>query len=141
VEAQQDLSISCIQTIIKGLDLLRYNRIPSDRFPLIAGGTYRLLPYALDFWIHHCLVHADQSGGIKMENPLLDKLQQLCNKHDEQKPTIVNATSPDSRATTSSKLDGRLVHFINHPIHGIMRSVLNARFEAGQSQCENGEGE
>jgi hypothetical protein len=127
---------------MRGLDLLRPEAAPSYNLVQIASGTYRLLPYALESWIEHCLFYASSGGPLTLDHLLSCRLTRLRNKHDQlsQRLDISELENSGSFEVSESKLDDRLQLLAHIPIHNLMKGVLYVRWSASQHFCENGEG-
>lgn len=141
-QAQLDISSACAATLMRGLDLLHPEAAPSYNLVRIASGGYRLLPYALEFWIEHCLLYALTGGPLDLDHPLPRHLTHLRNKHDQlsQRPDPGEIKYPCPSEAFGSQLADRLKVWAHVPIHDLMRGVLRARWSASQQFCENGEG-
>jgi hypothetical protein len=141
-QAQLNMSLACATTLIRGLDLLSPNAAPSKHLAPIARDTHRLLPYAIEYWIEHCLGYAT-GGSLQPDCILPHRLTELRRKHDRflqmsERGESQNSYSPE--ITSESELDDRLKFMAHLPIHSLMREVLHIRWSAGQYVCENGEG-
>ena len=142
-QAQLNISFSCSTTLIRGLDLLHQDPAQPKHFVQIASGAYRLLPYALEYWIEHCLRYAASGGPLHLEHPISRRLTELWGKHSQLlqtfeggKPTYTNS----SQAFNELPLDNRLKYMAHLPIYDLMSEVLRVRWLVGEQLCENGEG-
>jgi hypothetical protein len=142
LQAQLDISSACAATLIRGLDLLHPEAAPSYNLVRVVSGSYRLLPYALEFWIEHCLLYASTGGPLDLDHLFSRHLTQLRNKHDQLSRRLDTGEieNPSPLEASQSQPDDRLKLLAHIPIHALMRGVLNARWSASQLLCENGEG-
>lgn len=142
LQAQLDISSACAATLMRGLDLLRPEAAPSYNMVQIASGSCRLLPYALETWIEHCLLYASTGGSLTPDHLFSCRLTRLHSKHDQllQGLDISEIEDYGSFEVSESKLDDRLKLLAHISIHSLMRGVLHARWSASEHFCENGEG-
>ncbi|KAF2678067.1 hypothetical protein K458DRAFT_377432 [Lentithecium fluviatile CBS 122367] len=141
-QVQLHMSLSCATTLIRGLDLLHQSADPSAHHMRIVSGIYRLLPYALEYWIEHCLRYAASGGSLEPECLLSRRLAELRDKHSQCLQTsesVELANTNSLEAFDEWPPDDRLKHMAHLSIHGLMREVLRVRRSAGQQICENGE--
>ena len=142
LQAQLDVSTACATTLIRGLGLLCPEAAPSYNMVQIASGSCRLLPYALESWIEHCLLYASTGGPLTLDHLFSCRLTRLRSKHDQlsQGLDISEIENSSSFEAFESKLDDRLKLLAHISIHSLMRGVLYARWSASQHFCEKGEG-
>ncbi len=115
---------------------------PSDNLIRIAGGSYRLLSYALEFWIEHCLMYASTGELLDLNNSLLRRLALLNHTHDQLSKSFDSdgAESNSLAEVPDTRLNDLLKLFAHVPIYTLMKGVLHARHLANRSDCETGEG-
>jgi len=145
IQAHLDISFACITTLIRGFDLLRLDDGHFERKARIATGAYRLLPYALEYWIEHCLLYATNEILVDLNQLLLSRLTQLRVKHDQLLQGIGNGETSHPNACDTSKvfenkLENRTKLIAHLPIHDLIRRVLHVRWLTSQQLCKNGEG-
>lgn len=142
MQAQLDISSTCSFTLVRGLNLLSQSLSPHENLVRIATGSYRLLSYALEFWIEHCLHYASIGGPLDQDQAISTCLSQLFNTHEQfsGKPDTVEPNN-GSNGASEHHLDHRLELFTHMPIYNLMKKVLHARWLASQQHCESGEGE
>jgi hypothetical protein len=141
MQAQLDISSTCNSTLVRGLNLLSLSVSHPGNLLRIVSGSHRLLPYALEFWIEHCLHYASAGGPLNLGQSASTCLSQLHDTHEQfsGKPDTVES-SDGSAEVMEDYLDHRLKLFTHVPAHDLMRKVLHARWLASQQHCENGEG-
>ena len=128
--------------LTNGLDLLGPNADPSYRLTSVVSGVHRLLPYAIDYWIEHCLVYST-SGSLQPDCGLALRLCDLKIKHNQ---ILQNWNTPGDHnshqihPTTGCILDDRLRFIAHLPIFPLVTAVLEARKSASQHIPDNGEG-
>jgi hypothetical protein len=125
---------------VRGLNLSSPVSRP-DNLVRIATGSYRLLPYALEFWIEHWLQYASAGGVLDIGQFGSTSLSQLHDTHEQ----LSENSDPDDSSCGSVEamedhLDHRLKLFAHMPVHDLMRRVLHARKTSSQQQCETWEG-
>ncbi|KAF1951045.1 hypothetical protein CC80DRAFT_553709 [Byssothecium circinans] len=105
-QAQLDISSACAAALMRGLDLLHPEAAPSYNLVRIATGGYRLLPYALEFWIKHCLLYASTGGPLDPDHTLPGRLNHLRNKHDQpsQRPNTGEIKNPSPFEASKSQV-------------------------------------
>lgn len=135
------MSCACIIIIIRGLELVRMGDNSADYLALIASGNYRLLPYAIEFWIEHCLQYAS-GRDLRPGRPLQRHLDRLHGTHEDYLHAFGLGTtqnvSPDWTNTTHA--DERLSLFLNIPIYGLMVNLLSLRHLVSQLDGDNSSG-
>jgi hypothetical protein len=142
-QAELNISFSCVTTLIRGLELFHHSAAPSDHLIRIAGGTYRLLPYALEYWTEHCLQYAANNDSREPGSLLLGRLNELRMNHNKFLEISRSGEVATPQSLISSKeypSDDRLKYMSHLPIKHLMGEVLRVRWLAGQQLCENGEG-
>ena len=136
--AQFDLSSACIATLVNGLDLLAPRQGQAEILAQVATGSHRLLSYALEFWVEHCLLYVTLAGCCALQS----LLAQLHDKHLH----LVHMLSHDTRNSLACALpvldatDARAEALAGLPVHTIIRDVLQVRQWISQQNCENGTG-
>lgn len=137
-QASLDLSSICVLTLIRGLHLLRFSDNTPD-LARIAGGGYRLLPYALEFWIEHCSRYANLENSSWKDSPLVQHLNHLHDTHEQLSTDLNRAKDAHSSDTNASaRLDDRMKSFAHMPAHELMIEILRIRRLASQSSYEDG---
>ena len=107
----------------------------------MGSGLYRLLPYALEFWIEHFLQYASNYGCVEEDQPLVRHLSALRSKHDHILQIVGKPESKFSHdATPDDSLDGRLRLVSHLSIYGLIRELLSLRRTIRQMKFENGTG-
>jgi len=142
-QAQLNISFSCSTILLRGLDLLHQGSTPSKHLIQIAGGTYRLLPYALEYWVEHCLQYAVSDGLLEPGHILSHRLTELWDKHNQLLHIFDSGKFTHTESSKTFKewpLDDRLKSVAHLPINGLMTDVLQVRRLADEQICENGEG-
>jgi len=140
IQAELDLSSICAITLTRGLDLLRSGDM-SAGLAQIASGNYRLLPYALEFWIEHCSRYAVSRDSLEVESPLTYHLTRLHDAHEHCLRSVKGAEELQaSGEATISQPEDRLRPFAGIPAQNLMKEVLRIRLIASQCGCENGKG-
>jgi len=127
---------------MRGLELVCLGSNSTDYLALIASGNYRLLPYAVEFWIEHCLQYAS-GRDLRPGHPLQSQLNRLHGTHETHLHTLGLATtqnvSPNWANTTHA--EERLKPFLNTLIYGLMADVMGLRQLASELDGDNGSGE
>ena len=135
-------SSACAIVITRGLDLVRLGSNSTDHLALIASGNYRLLPYAIEFWIEHCSQYASERGTLGLGQRLQHHLARMHEGHESclhvHGRAVTQTNSPGE--TNHSQADERLRLFSNMPIHGLMAGVLDFRRLVGQLDGDNSSG-
>ncbi|KAH7092298.1 hypothetical protein FB567DRAFT_235606 [Paraphoma chrysanthemicola] len=139
-EAQLDIASASVGLLVKGLEFLMPNIEQSDVMAKVAGGSYRLLTYAIDFWIEHCLLYITSVGDFTAQGLLLEWLARLQDKHDHIIRGLHHtAHVPDADALPSdTEVDRRLHLYAGRPAQTIMRHTLTTRQFVSRGKCENG---
>ncbi|USP82247.1 hypothetical protein yc1106_09521 [Curvularia clavata] len=129
IDATRDLSSVCAIVITRALNLLLLDKNSTDYLCHLVSGKYRLLAYALEFWIEHCLQHAFERGSLGTDQPLQHHLAQMHEKHMEVCNAVQRTSTPvrTQDANDLNHKDDRLEAFSNMPIHGLMIDVLRLR--------------
>ena len=126
---------------MRGLELVRLGSNSTDYLALIASGNYRLLPYAIEFWIEHCLQHAS-GRDLRPGRPFQRQLDRLHGTHENYLHALGLAptqnVSPDWANTTHA--EERLNLFLNIPIYGLMADVMGLRQLASAFDGDNSSG-
>jgi len=114
----------------------------ADHLALIASGNYRLLPYAIEFWIEHCSQYASERGTLGLDQRLQHHLARMHQGHESclhaHGRAVTQTNLPGE--TTHSQADERLRLFSNMPIYGLMAGVLDFRRLVGQLDGDNSSG-
>ncbi|CAN9372932.1 unnamed protein product [Alternaria alternata] len=139
VDAVLDISSACAIVIMRGLDLVCLDSGSIDCLARIASGNYRLLPYAIEFWIEHCSQYYASGGSLGPDRPLQHHMARMYEKHQNYLHTLGRATRQvkTQENAHASDMDGRLEPFFNMPIYGLMADVLLLRGLASQLDGEN----
>ncbi|RYN19214.1 hypothetical protein AA0119_g12858 [Alternaria tenuissima] len=140
LDAVLDISSACVIIIMRGLDLVFLDSGSIDCLARIASGNYRLLPYAIEFWIEHCSqYYASGGGSLGLDRPLQHHMARMYEKHQDYLHTLGRAISQVKTQETAhaSDVDGRLEPFSNMPIYGLMADVLHLRRLASQLDGDN----
>lgn len=141
MRAQEDMSFACTFTLMRGLDLLAAGVSELDNLVRVASGSYRLLPYASEFWVEHCLNFASTGGLLDLDQPISGHLAQLCNAHESHYVADdISRSKNSSTDAVEDRLDPRLKLFAHLPIHDLMKGFLHVRWLASQQNCDKGEG-
>ena len=115
--------------ITRSLDLLCVDSGSVTNFARIVSGHHRLLPYALEFWIEHCLEYASERENLGLDQAIQHHLDQLYEKHKSSLHAVgCNAVQTATQTETNvSYGDERLELFSGMPIYGLMADVLQLR--------------
>jgi hypothetical protein len=108
----------------------------------IASGNYRLLPYAIEFWIEHCSQYAT-GGRLDLDQLFQQHLAQMYEKHKDCLHELGHATiqvATQDNNNNANYADERLQLFSNMPIYGLMADVLSLRHFASQLDGDNSSG-
>jgi hypothetical protein len=133
----QDIASSCAMTINRGLDLLNIRDDTPRNLARIVNGSYRFLPYALDFWIDHCLRSAHTAADL--DHAMLNRLTLLCNTHARYSSCQVVNLDERNIARVSLVANG-LNLFKHTPIYDLMRLSLQTRALTRECGLDSGEG-
>jgi hypothetical protein len=141
IDAALDISWACAVVITRSLDLLRLESSSIGYLAQIASGNYRLLPYAIEFWIEHCLQYAS-GGRLDLDRLFQHHLAQMHEKHKDclhelGRATIQVATQDNDNA---DYVDERIQLFTKIPIYGLIADVLSLRQSASQLDGQNSSG-
>lgn len=140
IHAELDLSSVCAVTLMRGLDLLRSGNYPVD-LDRIARGNHRLLPYALEFWIEHCLLYTSNGGTLDEGCQLTHHLTRLHDTHGNLSKSLnwlKDELEPVEASDSQTK--DRLKPFAHIPAYAMMEEVFRIRRLAIQGGYENGKG-
>ena len=134
-QVQLDLAIISVVTLSKGLGLVRPDITDSEVLIQTVECTHRLLFYALEHWVEHCLQYADSSPSL--HTTFSRHLDHLHEKHSR----LAQLLGMPSIATESpEEPDERLRKFIQTPAQALIREQLvNSRLTSVQT-CRDGEG-
>jgi hypothetical protein len=135
LQAELDLSSVCVVILVRGLGLLR-PRTNSDSHARLANGSYRLLPYALKFWIEHCSMYASKGGTLSANCPLAKHLSRL---HEAHRLLSRSLNKPLSLVTEALQ-DADLQNYARLPAHTLMVEVRRIQRLASENGYENGPG-
>jgi hypothetical protein len=141
-QAQLDLSSVSVTTLMNGLSLLRPTVSSTEVLIRVAAGTHRLLPYALEFWVEHCLSYAFTVGSSAIQVFLLHRLANLHDKHDY----LTQIAQPNdyhpilSLGLSQIEPDERINLYAHLPVQTLMREVLRSRQSISRQNCKNGHG-
>ncbi|OAL43118.1 hypothetical protein IQ07DRAFT_650395 [Pyrenochaeta sp. DS3sAY3a] len=137
IRAELDLASVCAVMLTHGLRLLRPGEDSAD-LVAIGSGAYRLLPYALSFWIHHCILFAAGGGQCAVDHPLPRHLTRLYYQHEQISGGFKDGESNASPTEPQGKQqDDQLKHFANLPIYALMKAVLHIKRLVSQHECED----
>lgn len=108
----------------------------------IAAGSHRLLSYALEYWIEHCLLYVTLVETSAVQGLLLDRLAQLHGKHDYLAHTLRHEIRQSAAFVLSPETgtDVRIQAYAGLRAQTMMRDVLQVRQSMSQQDCGNGEG-
>jgi hypothetical protein len=111
-------------------------------FARIVSGHHRFLPYALEFWIEHCLEYALERKYLGLDQMIQHHLDQLYEKHKGSLHAVgCNAVQTAMRTETNvSYGDDRLEPFSGMPIYELMADVLHLRQLASQENDDRSAG-
>ncbi|KAF2833694.1 hypothetical protein CC86DRAFT_13602 [Ophiobolus disseminans] len=138
VQAQLDLASVCVINLIRGLELLGADDSLADLVRIVRGG-YRLLPYALDFWIEHCSLYATQEGFLGVVNPLARHLTRLHNTHENLAKKLKHLGNIRATAEPrNNEFCTQLEPFAHMPVFQTMTGVLHVRRIIARRDCESG---
>jgi hypothetical protein len=128
--------------ITRSLDLLRVDNGSVTNFARIMSGHHRLLPYALEFWIEHCLEYASERKNLGLDRALEHHLDQLYEEHTGSLLAVgCNAVQTITRTETNVNYgDERLELFSGMPIYGLMADVLQLRRLTSQNNDDSSVG-
>jgi hypothetical protein len=140
LQAELDLASVCVVTLVRGLGLLRPGT-RSDNHARIASGSYRLLPYTLEFWIEHCFLYTSEGGALGLNCSLMRHLTRLSDAH-RLLSTSLNCPGNDETPADDElgQQAEKLQPFSHLPAHGLMKEVLRTRRLAIERGCETGQG-
>ena len=124
---------------MRGLELVRLGSNSTDYLALIASGNCRLLPYATEFWIEHCLQYAS-GRDLRPGRPFQRQLDRLHGTHEAYLHALGLATTHNvsSDWANATHAEERLSLFLNIPIYGLMANVLGLRQLVSQFDGDNG---
>jgi hypothetical protein len=142
MQAQLDISMACVSTIRRGLDILHLEVLEADSLMKIVNGKYRLLAYALEFWLEHCLCYASTGGFVDVGQRLCICLTELYDAHRQytRHSDIVASCSLLDESVEIKADDDRVDLYAHMPIYHLMKEVLRVRRSASRQLCANGEG-
>jgi hypothetical protein len=136
------MSSACAVVIIRGLELVRLGSDATAYLAVIASGNYRLLPYAIEFWIDHCSQYALGGGCLGLDRPLQRHLARLYEKHKDilhaLRLAIPQAASPERAMKDHANEQIKL--YSNIPIYGLMAEILSLRQLVSQLDGDNSSG-
>ena len=114
---------------MRGLDFVRSGSNAIDYLAQIAIGNYRLLPYAIAFWIQHCLRYASGGGTLGPDCPLRHHLTKMHRKHEDCLDTQMCATTRNEtqNMADASHTSEPLQLYSNVPVYRLMGDVLSLR--------------
>jgi hypothetical protein len=135
IDPALDILSACAVVITRSLDLVYLDSGSVDYLVRIASGHHRLLPYALEFWIEHCLDYASSGGDLSPDGQFQYHLSRIHKKHVECLDALGRATVQVGTQGTAgaSDVDDRLELFSSMPIHKLMADVQYLRLLASQS--------
>jgi hypothetical protein len=132
VDAALDIASVCVVVITRGLDFVCLESSSVEYLAQVASCDYRLLPYAIEFWIEHCSQYASAGGSLDKDRIFQHHLARMHDKHKDRLHALGHATACASTHDNSSVsyLDERLGLFLNTPIYALMTDILNLRKSA-----------
>ncbi|CAN9168468.1 unnamed protein product [Alternaria alternata] len=135
IDSALDILSACAVVITRSLDLVYLDSSSVDYLARIASGHHRLLPYALEFWVEHCLDYASSGGNLSPDGQFQYHLSRIHEKHEECLDALGRATVQvgTQRTAGAGDVDERLDLFSSMPIHKLMADVQNLRLLASQS--------
>lgn len=132
---------ACAIVIARGFELLRLENSSIDHLGRVASGNYRLLPYAIEFWIDHCMRYASVGGNLGPDRPFQYHVTRMCETHKECMHALGHVIQVDTKDEPKVTLvDEQLGLFLNTPIHCLMSDVLRFRRVASQLNDDNRSG-
>jgi hypothetical protein len=141
IDAALDISWACAVVITRSLDLIGLECTSIGYLTRIASGSYRLLPYAIEFWIEHCSQYAS-GGRLDLDRLFQQHLARMHEKHNDCLHELGRATTQVATQdrNNANHVDERLQLFSNMPIYGLMADVLSLRQLVGQFDGDNSSG-
>lgn len=130
IDAMLDITCACAVIITRALDLTLLADDNYDNLAKIARGNYRLLPYAIEFWIEHCSQYAMSGGNLHLDAPIQNHIAALFEKHTHCSDGLGTATSMQALLQSPNnpgQVDDQLELFSNTPIHALVAQVLSLR--------------
>lgn len=142
IDVVLDISYACTTIITRSLDLVQLESKSDDCLVRIVSGNYRLLPYAIEFWIEHCSQYATSGGSLVLDAPIQTHLNRMYKKHKDYLAALGQATmqARGQDANHISQLDERLKLFSHTAVHELMVDVLSLRLRASQLDGDNSSG-
>ncbi|KAH7068353.1 hypothetical protein BKA63DRAFT_112495 [Paraphoma chrysanthemicola] len=140
LQAQLDIASASVGLLVKGLKLLMPTVGQADVLVKIAGGSYRLLTYALEFWIEHCLLYVTSVGYSGVQEVLSERMARLQEEHDYMVRRLhhtVHQRHADA-LPSETEVDQRVDLYTDRPAQTIMRDHLLTRKLVSLKHCENG---
>jgi hypothetical protein len=136
------MSSACAVVILRGLELVRLGSNPTAYLALIASGNYRLLPYAIEFWIEHCSQYASGGGSLGLDRPIQLHLARLHEKHRDILHALGLPTSPVAlpEGANTGHANEQIRLYSNVPIYGLMADILSLRQLVGRLDADNSSG-
>jgi hypothetical protein len=127
---------------MRSLDLVHPDYSYMEYLGKIASGSYRLLPYALEFWIEHCSQYASGGGSLGPDRPLQHHMARLHMKH--QDCLHIHGRAIDhvqmQENLCANHVDERIEPFSEMPICALMADVLNLRRLIAEFDSDNSSG-
>jgi hypothetical protein len=135
------MSSACAVVLARGFELLRLKDSSIGHLTRIASGHYRLLPYAIEFWIDHCMRYASAGGSLGPDRPFQYHVARLCETHNECMHALGHVIQVDIQDEPNVGLvDKQLGLFVNTPVHCLISEVLRFRRVASQPHDDNSPG-
>jgi hypothetical protein len=142
IDPALDILSACAVVITRSLDLVCLDSGSVDYLVRIVSGHHRLLPYALEFWIEHCLDYASSRGNLSPDGHFQYHLSRIHEKHEECLDALGRATVQvgTQTAAEASDADERLEQLSSMPVHKLMADVQHLRLLASQSDSNDRSG-
>lgn len=142
IDAVLDLASVCAIVLTRGLDLVHLDSKSNYYLARLVSCNYRLLPYAIEFWIEHCSQYTTSVGSPDLNGPIQGHLARLYEKHktclDTLGQTTVQARIQDENQ--ASQLDERLKLFSHIAVHELIVDVSSLKWQASQLDGDSSSG-
>jgi hypothetical protein len=137
------ISMTCVATLSRGLELLDPDVDAHSRSISILHGVYGLMIYALEFWSHHVLSYAASGGDMSSNSMLIGVLLTLWSTHERIRSTKShNGMQAYAVAATmnSKPLDTRLQLIAHLPVSALVYETLQLRLASREEVESDGNG-